>query len=218
MSANYEIAGIAENCASINADGAYIYLAVLDGDDSDIPKLLRIPADLSDIAIEVYDPTGGTRLNVMCSDITGEFVVISGDYGSGLRLSTAEDGVYFYTDRDIDSVSYWYYRAEPLLVGPGNDDVITTFTDMGDNEQWATMHTSYWVDGGLYWIDSVHLVPVGAVTRSGVQIDNSLTGGELTYWYDEAGTIFYSPNDKEFTDLSFGLDPIYWVTTLEYGT
>ena len=131
MTNNFSPGGLNHLVADINAEGDTLYIAVLDGDDSNLPKVLTMSADLDADAAEAYDPGSGTAANVICGDAS-DLIWAFGDFGGPRVVRQSDDlGIYWV---DVHESTYWTGTAQPALMGPANDDLLLVFIDNSPNE------------------------------------------------------------------------------------
>ena len=207
----FTIGGLSHQCFDVDAEGAFLYLAVLD--DTPQPQVLRMQTDLNDPVALVYDPGSGNSINVQCGDLSQYFVWAAGDFGSNDRVASADDGVYWYV-RNFEPFDYWAGSAGPLKVGPHGDEIVSVFT----NDDF-TLHESYFVGESLYWMDMPYApFGVGAFDRQMVNFEEIIAGvGESVYWYSGSNQVQYSPNSGiRWGDVSTGLTAVQ-VTSVIYG-
>lgn len=178
---NYRPGGLPHNIADVDADGNYIYVAVL---ASSQPQILKMLADLSTDASLVYNPGAGSEVNLMAGDLTPYWIWATGDFGGTNKVVFTEDGG-----------SAWYVQddgtfgsgaARPLLVGPGNDSLLTTSVGL---QLWQNRYegdTQYWIERnipGTIW----------ALDRVDEVFEETAIGA---YWYtgDSSELVHWSPN------------------------
>lgn len=212
MTNSFRVGGFNQHAADIDADGLYLYLSVID--DAGSPEVLKMPADLSDVALSVYQPGDGASVNVLAGDLTSYFCWAVGDFGGYNRVILTEDGSYWYQKNPDPFVQYWYGVAGPAVIGPGEDTRLMVCV----NDDFA-LHETYFVGDALYWFTEPAVpTQVGAVDRLDYNPDEVLVGAwYATYWYSEANIVFYSPSAGQvWGDVSFGLTGVA-VTNIIFG-
>jgi hypothetical protein len=211
MADSYKLGGLYHNSFDICADGTYLYIAALD--DSNNPVILRQDTGLESNAVLSHNPGTGSRINLMAGDYDAYFIWASGDFGGDVKVIATEDGDYWYT-RNWSPYTYWVGNAEPILVGPGDDNLITVMT----NSNFA-IHQTYFVGDTLYWLQDPTLpFKVGAFDRGQINPVEMLIGiGDEVYWYTNTDIVNYSPDEGlTWGDNSTGLDGNK-VTTIIFG-
>lgn len=190
MANSYKLGGLHHNSFDINADGTYLYIAALNNDNN--PVILRQDTGLDLDAVLSHNPGSGDRVNVMAGDYDAYFIWASGDFGDNDKVIATEDGNYWYVRSHVPFEIYWYGDAEPILVGPGDDNLVTVMTNAN-----FTIHQTYWIGENLYWLQDPTLpFEVGAFDRQDLSVSEILIGiGTAVYWYVDSNIVNYSPDD-----------------------
>lgn len=193
MAQSYRVGGIAHNSFDINADGQYAYIAALN--NSDQPQILRIPTNLEEDAALLYDPAAGTEINIMAGDYDAYFLWAAGNFGGNDKVVNTEDGIYWYV-KNYSPFDYWYSSGGPLLVGPGDDQLVTIVINdslalqesyfVGDSVYWLERHPNYFVAGAIDRLDSnkeeILLGATDAATKTHIEYspDSGVQWGDVS--------------------------------------
>lgn len=188
---NFRPGGVEHNAFDVDADGNYLFLAVKNS--SSQPEILKMKADLSADAASAFNPGAGSEVNLMAGDLSPYWVWASGDFGGTIKvIKTTDGGSYWYTQNE----NTWSGVARPALVGPGDDTLFTTSTDLTFFQNRYEGDTQYWIDRSLSQ-------KVWALDRVDVNFDQVILG---SYWYSNNSDfmVYYSPNSglnwKNVTD------------------
>lgn len=204
MTIAFSVGGTPHNAFDIDADAAYLYLAVLDGST---PKVLKMLADLSAAATVSYNPGGGTEICLMAGDYSPYFVWAAGAFsGTDKVVRTTDGGVYWVANNPAT----WIGVARPILVTPGDDFSATTSTGL-------ILQSSYTLDDAVYWVEDFSLhFPLYAIDKMDDSVDEVTVG---VYWYSGLSEIVnYSPNfGVMFEDITKTLPTTCSVTTIISG-
>lgn len=204
MTSGYQVGGLSHNSFDIDADGIYLFIAALDSSDN--PVVLKMLGDLSADAILSYNPGVGSEVNLMAGDLSGYWIWAAGDFGTSTKVI-----------RTVDRGSYWYVMndwsdnlaAHPILVGPGDDSLVT----VGD----GLIFQQTRVEGNsFYWIDRATLnFELRAIDRLDENFDNVVVGA---YWYSGVNQLVnHSPNSGlHWDDLTLAL-PDVTITSVVAG-
>lgn len=194
MTQDYEIGGLSANSTDIDADGLYLFLAILNVSNNK-PQILKMLADLSANAIVSFNPGAGSEVNVMAGDLSGYWIWAAGDFGPSTKVvRTVDRGNFWYVMNDwSDSLA-----AHPILVGPGDDMLVTTSNGL-------TLQQTRVEGDSFYWIDRATLnFEVWAIDRLDENVDNMVVGA---YWYTGVNQLVnHSPNSGlQWADLTLAL-------------
>lgn len=178
MAQDYQIGDLAHNAFDINADGDQLYIAVVNS--GSVPQILRMAANLESAAVVVFDPGAGSVVNLMAGDINAYWIWAVGDFGGTAKVVLSTDGGSFWYEQNEAG---WTGAARPILVGPGNDSLLTT-----------SIGTTLWqnrYDGDyIYWIERYIPGEIWSVDRIDLDVEETVIGA---YWYTD-GLVYYSPN------------------------
>lgn len=189
----FGLSGVPLNMADIDADGAYLFLALLNG--SGQPQILKLRANLLEDGISSFNPGDGTEVNVMAGDLSGYWIWAAGDFGATDKVVRSTDrGAFWYVMNDwSDSLA-----AHPILVGPGDDMLVTTSNGL-------TLQQTRVEGDSFYWIDRATLnFGVWAIDRLDENVDNLVVGA---YWYSGLNQLVnHSANSGlQWADLTLAL-------------
>lgn len=191
MTLDYFVGGLSHNMFDIDADGLYLFLAALNSTFK--PCIIKMKADLSADGVLAYNPGAGSEVNLMAGDLSGYWLWAAGDFGGTDKVIwTGDRGNYWYVQNEIT----WVGTARPILVGPGDDSLLTTSTDL-------TFWQNRYEGDVQYWIERYIPGTIWAVDRVDVNFEQAVIGG---YWYsgDSPLLTYYSPNSgldwKNVTD------------------
>lgn len=205
MTTNYSVGGVHHNAFDVDADGLYLYLAVLSS--VGVPQVLKMSTSLLANATIVYNPGSGSEIGLMAGDLSSYFVWVAGALGGTNKVALTEDGGVYWTVMDEGS---WSGVARPILVGPGNDLLVTTSTDLSFRQSRTEGDSVYWVERtlpGTIW----------ALDRVDDNFDDTVVGG---YWYtgDSEELVHYSPNSGlDWENVTDTLTPPGTITSLIIG-
>lgn len=205
MAQDYSVGGVSHNSFDVDADGLYLYLAVLNS--SNQPQVLKMLADLSAVAVASYTPGSGSEINLMAGDLSSYFIWAVGALGGTNKVVLTEDGGVYWTVMDEGS---WSGVARPILVGPGNDLLVTTSTDL-------SFRQSRTEGDSIYWIERTLPGTIWSVDRVDDNFDDAVVGG---YWYtgDSEELVHYSPNSGlNWENVTDTLTPPGTITSLIIG-
>lgn len=102
--------------ASIDADGAYIYIAALN--NSGFPALIQFPTALNADGAIVYNPGAGTDIGVQCSPTNPAIIWAAGELGGTDTVVRSDDAA-----------------ATFPVVDPGTFDLVLSFATGPDDDQ-----------------------------------------------------------------------------------
>lgn len=177
MPQDYQIGDLAHNAFDINANGDQLFIAVINS--GSVPQILRMAADMASDADVVFNPGSGSMINLMAGDINAYWIWAVGDFGTAKVILSTDGGSYWYEQNEAG----WTGGARPILVGPGNDALLTT-----------SIGTTLWqnrYDGDyIYWIERYIPGEIWSVDRIDVDAEETVIGA---YWYTD-GLVYYSPN------------------------
>lgn len=204
MAVDYQVGGVPHNAFDIDADGEYLYLAVLNS--SNQPQILKMSAALDADAIASYNPGSGSEVNLMAGDMYSYWIWAAGNFGGTDRVAwTGDGGVYWYIQDDGTLTG----TARPVLVGPGDDSLLTTAGGL-------VLYQNRYEGDIQYWIDRAIPGEIWALDRVDVNFEQLITGA---YWYtgDSSVLVNYSPNSGlQWNDVTDSL-PDATVTSLVIG-
>lgn len=192
----YAPGGLPHNMFDVDADNDNMYIAVMAG----VPQILKMSADLDADAEVTFNPGAGTEVNLMAGDINSGWVWATGDFGSPDKVAlTTDGGSYWFAQNEVD----WTGVARPILVGPGDDSLLTTSTGLSF---WQNRYE----DDTIYWIERYIPGEIWAVDRLDINVEETVIGG---YWYTD-GLVYYSPNSGfQWETVTDGL-PTATITTV----
>lgn len=203
MADEFTIGGFSNQSMDIDADGAYLFVAVLN--NSGFPQILSFDADLgSDGDIE-YDPGDGTFIGVLCGKQSAGVVWAAGDFGASDKVVQYSDFRGEYWTNADPNFDYWTGVARPMLLGPSNDYKLT----VGMTQDMILAETYFTQDTGPYWtllnddvdffisaMDSLDLSPLQLL----IAADDGEPYWVASYWYP---FVEFSPNGGlSFEDVS----------------
>ena len=213
MGTSYLVGGLNDQSLDISANGEALYIATLDVNDSNLPKLLSMPSTLGVSTVE-YDPQAGDRINVKGGRET-DFVYAAGDFGSDKIVKySSNEGSYWV---DIRNGNYFIGDLEPIEIGPGNDYQVM----VAENDQYNLWETYFVGTDGPYWVELDNTntpFRIHSMDRLEVNDDEIIIGA---YFYNEipGDPIEYSPNRAWlFASVSSTLNNIMFeVSSVIYG-
>lgn len=182
--------GFSNAAMDVDKNDDYLYVAVL---DSGNPKLVQQDTALSMVASEKYDPGAGSAINVVCGDEYSEWIWICGDFGGTDKVAVSIDGGDNWIIKDPGT---WNGVAQPMLIGPDNDNIVLVATN-GDDDMFETE------DGGLSWHTLQDNLPfdLGAVDRLDINPDEAIIGADTA----GADRVRYTPNEFDtLHDITVG--------------
>jgi len=204
MSVDYQVGGVSHNAFDIDADAYYLYLAVLDSSNS--PQILKLRADLSSPATVSYDPGSGSEVNLMAGDLSSYWVWASGNFGGTNRVvATFTGGQAWYIQDDGTLVG----TARPILVGPGDDALVTTSGG-------TILYQNRFEGATQYWVDRNIPFSVWALDRVDINFEDIAVGA---YWYSGLSQLVeWSPSSGLlWGDITAGL-PDVTITSIVLGS
>lgn len=184
MTQNYHIGGLAHCAFDIDADANYLYIAIADEDSSDQPKILKMKADLSADATESYAPGSGSEVNLMAGDLSPYWIWAAGEFGGTDKVVfTGDGGSSWYVQ---DDGTFGSGAAHPILVGPGDDSLLTTAVGL---QLWQNRYEG----DTQYWIERYIPGTIWALDRVDEVFEETMIGA---YWYsgDSSELVHFSPN------------------------
>lgn len=205
MATDFRVGGVSAKAFDIDADGNYLFLAVKDTGGQ--PQILKMLADLSANAAVSYNPGLGDEICLMAGDYSPYWVWAAGNFGSTERLvQTVDGGNYWY----VKNPSTWTGTARPILVGPGDDGLVSTSERLSFLE-------SYYEGEYVYWTSRTLPGTIWAIDRLDTNVDDVGVG---SYWYtgDSAEIVYFSPNaGGDWENITDALSPPGTVTALIIG-
>lgn len=181
MTTDYQVGGLSSNVFDVDADGLYLYIAVLD--TSNQPQILKMRADLTLDATVSFNPAAGSEVNLMAGDLSSYWIWAAGEFGGTNKVVwTGTGGSAWYVQNDND----WVGTARPVLVGPGDDTLLTTSTGV---IFWQNRYEGE----TQYWIERVLPIEIRTVHRRDLNFEDTMIGA---YWYTGVvdQRVYYSPN------------------------
>jgi hypothetical protein len=205
MTKDFGLGDLPSNSFDCDASALWLYIAVKDNTGK--PIILKMLADLSADAIISYNPGAGTGVNIMAGDLVAYWIWAAGDFGTTHKVVFTEDGgTGWYVQ---DDGTFGTGVARPILVGPGNDSLLTTAVDM---QLWQNRY-----DGDFqYWIERYLPGTIWSVDRVDEVFEETMIGG---YWYtgDSAALTYFSPNSgMQWSDISDSI-PSSSITSIIVG-
>lgn len=205
MATVFSVGGLSHNAFDIDANGLYLYLAVLDASGN--PQVLKMLADLTANATVSYNPGAGSEVNLMAGDLSSYYVWAVGAFaGTDKVVLTQDGGNYWY----VQDEGTWSGVARPVLVGPGDDLLLTTSTDL-------YFWQNRFAGGDIYWVERTLPGTIWAVDRLDDNFDNTIIGA---YWYtgDSSQLVHYSPNSGfNWENVTGVLTPPKSITAIAFG-
>jgi hypothetical protein len=192
--------------ASINADGTFIYLALLDGGT---PILTKIATNLLSDGTTVFNPGAGDNIGVQCGKFDANTVWIAGNFGGTDTVEKSENAGSSFTVKDPAT----FDPVTSFVVGPDSDDRVLVFTDTSSSVISTSIHET--TDNGASWDqkDSGLGFTSKAVERLDINVEELVTGNEA----GANDNIHYSPNTgQDLEDYSTGF-PAQDVTKVIVG-
>lgn len=172
----YDPGGLAHNAFDVDADGERLYIAVL---SANLPQILKMSVDLDANALLTFNPGAGSEVNLMAGDIVSYWVWAVGDFGGTDKVVLTTDTYYWYVE---DDGTFGAGAARPILVGPGNDSLLTTSVGLSF---WQNRYES----DTIYWIERYIPGEIWSVDRVDLDVEETVIGA---YWYP--ALVNYSPN------------------------
>ncbi len=133
----FTIAPMRKPC-DIDADGSFLYIAVLD--NSGFPALIKIATSLSADGSSVFAPGAGTDIGVQCGRFDSGIVYVAGDFGGTDVVEKSVDSGAIFTV--IDPATFG--TVETFIVGPDSDNRVLVSDVTNDDIQQT-------IDGGTVW-------------------------------------------------------------------
>jgi hypothetical protein len=192
--------------ASVNADGTFIYLALLDGGT---PILTKIATDLLSDGTTVFNPGVGDNIGVQCGKFDANIVWIAGNFGGTDTIEKSENAGSSFVVKDPAT----FDPVTSFVVGPDSDDRVLVFADAGGSVASSSIQET--TDNGASWNqkDSGLGFVSKAVERLDINVEEIVTGNEA----GSSDNIHYSPNTgQDLEDYSTGF-PTQDVTKVIIG-
>lgn len=210
MVKDYQVGGLSGNSFDVDADSFYLYLAVLN--TANQPQILKLRTDLSLPATISYNPVAGSEVNLMAGDLSSYWIWAAGNFGGTSKVVLTETGgSAWYVQNDND----WLGTARPVLVGPGDDSLLTTsaFSNLVPG---PILWQNRYEGETQYWVEREIPIEIRSVHRRDLNFEDTMIGA---YWYTGVvdQRVYYSPNSGfNWEDLTATL-PDVTITTVIAG-
>lgn len=170
---------------AVDGDGDLIYAVVYNASNQPMVIRANLPLAAGATGTRIFNPAAGDAGNVVCTEYTGERLVVSGYFGNNEQTELSTNGGTAFTD--IDPGTWGTNRAQPVAIDPDNDDHIYLTLD-GNNDLVETEDVTTWttLDAALPWDASA--LAILDIDPNEIVIGRTDAGASLVQWSPNKGT------------------------------